>query len=365
MNRTLKSQILLSLLLLASCKQRTYNDSKANQTNTTSNQQLSAQSQKLWDKYVKKTKQLSIQKNCEPTHFAPQPQIKYRGLVIMYHGYTACPQQYFEWARLLTQDGFHVLMPLSPGHGLVPKANGDDVTLLPNIAEMNNGFSKYSELVLTMNEIAKEAEGEKIIVGLSVGGAMATHATILEPNLYDRAIMFAPFYSIDDGFMREVLHILNAFKELPITDPIFKKRHSWGQGCLDERRAGRAGICDFLLGNLAAAEQYGQDVISKLNPSAHTQYQFVGSESDKVASVGHIKSTADTLAKLKPESVTLCLFKSGANHSLISRFDSPIEDKFWITSILKHGTQYVSNGTKFPDDGIDSLVPSIKHCKTE
>lgn len=51
--------------------------------------------------------------------------------------------------------------------------------------------------------------------------------------------------------------------------------------------------------------------------------QIVGVEKDGTASNSVSKEAAERLPQNQ-----ICLFEKGANHSLLSRFDSPFEDKF-------------------------------------
>ena len=39
------------------------------------------------------------------------------GLPVLFHGFSACPQQWDLISPLLAKRGFDVLMPLNPGHG--------------------------------------------------------------------------------------------------------------------------------------------------------------------------------------------------------------------------------------------------------
>ena len=61
----------------------------------------------LWQNYVKKaTAGVSLQKGCEPTRFSSPANVPYRGVVILFHGFTACPQQYFELSPHLAAEGY-------------------------------------------------------------------------------------------------------------------------------------------------------------------------------------------------------------------------------------------------------------------
>ena len=104
-----------------------------------------------WDAFVHE--QISsaphgLQQDCVPRRFpSTAPNSTYKGVAVLFHGFSACPQQYFQLAPRLAAEGYDVLLPLTPGHGnnysfhtngtcipfLPPGCNGtlDDITHLP------------------------------------------------------------------------------------------------------------------------------------------------------------------------------------------------------------------------------------------
>jgi len=42
-----------------------------------------------------------------------------------------------------------------------------------------------------------------------------------------------------------------------------------------------------------------------------------------------------------------CFFEPGVNHSLISRFDAPDEDKFWLPAVESQIARFVATGEPF------------------
>jgi hypothetical protein len=53
---------------------------------------------------------------CFPTRW-PSPLNQSRGLVVIMHGYTACPSGYNRLSAAMQAEGFTVLSPLTVGHG--------------------------------------------------------------------------------------------------------------------------------------------------------------------------------------------------------------------------------------------------------
>ena len=92
----------------------------------------------------------------------------------------------------------------------------------------------------------------------------------------------------------------------------------------------------------------------------------MGAQDDKVASSGHIKAGISAFAAAPPSGGTTsaCFFKSGVPHSFFSRFDSPDQDKFWLTDLLQDATEFMTNAavTSYPVGTSDSALVPYKNC---
>lgn len=63
---------------------------------TASSSRLTLEAKELWDAYVRETTSgAALQEGCVPKEFSPPTGTKYKGVAILFHGFTACPQQYF------------------------------------------------------------------------------------------------------------------------------------------------------------------------------------------------------------------------------------------------------------------------------
>jgi alpha-beta hydrolase superfamily lysophospholipase len=166
-----------------------------------------------------------IQTDCMPKQWnTDQP---YKGTILLLHGFTACPQQYFETYQHLNDAGYNVLAPLLPGHGLdfnwVPvyendgpwyapwsrqklvNWKGDDV--VDRLASSNDEFAAYVD---RLNAVMKEVPGERVVSGLSLGGAVAmlTGATTVSADdtpLYTRQLISVPLMDFGDAILSTVL----------------------------------------------------------------------------------------------------------------------------------------------------------------
>ena len=98
-----------------------------------------------------------------------------KGVILALHGYTACPQQYFEWANTMSEQGYEVLVPLHPGHGYVRVEDKEQIKYVPDVKNYNE---KYGAFIKDMNAIIASYPKlmTKHIAGLSLGGAMVSYA---------------------------------------------------------------------------------------------------------------------------------------------------------------------------------------------
>ncbi len=73
----------------------------------------------LWDTHSCEitANKAKFQSKCAPIKVIPTNQ-QVKGLIVMYHGYTACPDSMQPVADLLSSKGFAVVVPLLPGHGI-------------------------------------------------------------------------------------------------------------------------------------------------------------------------------------------------------------------------------------------------------
>jgi pimeloyl-ACP methyl ester carboxylesterase len=294
-----------------------------------------------WDRYVNSFKKIDFQKGCEPRKFTPPEGVKAKGKILLVHGFTACPQQFFEWSEILSKRGIVVYLFTLPGHGIKKHKDGKDNFLaLPK----HNKYDEYEKLTEVMNKVAMADDLPSTVGGLSVGGAVAMHAALRAANPYEKLILISPFFKMPRFLQRHLAGPIAG--NLPL---LKNKQVGWGAGCHEELRRGRVGICDFTISQVYTAQVYGKHVISVADQlSPLTQSQVLGVEKDTGADNGAIKQIAHTLSFAKDAQVSSCFYPKGANHSLFSRFDRPDENKFWLATLLEDASNFVEHGTKVP-----------------
>lgn len=300
--------------------------------------------EKLWVGQEMLANSDKIQLNCRPKIVEPNGPAK--GAIMLFHGFTACPQQFYSIAEEFSKYGYRVYIPLLPGHG-IEKSSEKEYRALPTL---NNAEKTFDAFIAQMEQIMiTETSSEKIIGGLSLGGMLATRAITRESHPYQRALIMTPFFKINDKLSNVIggvknVHIVTNFLNTPfkyLSYPIVNKESSWGEGCIHEREMGRAGYCEFTLGNVAAMQQYGQKTMA-LPVRKNVSIQLIGVEKDAAVS----NSAIAKFLSLN-QTVESCNFRFPANHSLVSRFDSPSENKFWMTTLEDSMLNFVMFGENF------------------
>jgi alpha-beta hydrolase superfamily lysophospholipase len=356
-----------------------------------------------------------LQAECKPVRIPATlsgPLTAPKGVVVLYHGYTACPQQFMNASTIgadgkpiqgglasrLSKEGYEVLLPLLPGHGRVAASRPagevdakknlwpriDDTRDVPGIVASGEQLanSGYTKLVETMNAVvAASTPVNKVVGGISVGAVLATHATLIATKPYTRALIAAPFYQAGDAQINllrtaanaavqgaefvEKQEVVNALKgeisplllsklaQTAIWKALGESPLGWGETCETiERNGGRAGICQFKVKHLAGVLEYGrlvQELIAKRAPQ-QTKFQITGVVSDPVVSNREVEKAALAL----PNS-NFCIYDK-ANHSMFSWRDSATQnqDKKWIPPLEIATIKFLTSsgaGAEFKTNG--------------
>lgn len=313
------------------------------------------EAERLWTAYVDREMQLPLQEDCSPRRIAAKKGVRRKGTVVLLHGYSACPQQFFDVSKELSADGYDVLLPLLPGQGRDGMHVQDHVIDRIDGIPVPSDAERYGELARTVNAIMRATHGEKVIGGLSVGGAVATAAVVEAPDLYDRALMMSPFYDTGSAFGRLFA---------PIANLLFpEKRMGRGEPCEFERSRGRAGYCTFKVENAVAARNFGRSTVDRIDgvKGVRTDIQFAGVESDGGAFNGLIVEAAESFPA---ERTSSCFFEQGTDHSFLSPFDNPRMDKFWMPVAQEQVVAFLANGTRFVTVGPSPVEKGSLRCKT-
>lgn len=303
-----------------------------------------------WVAYLDRVNPGSLQEDCRPRLVEPAATVPYRGTVVLVHGFTACPQQLFELSELLALQGFRSMLVLLPGHGRqFDEADGDNLRGLPS---GRNWQRKFAALAAEINGIMAYAEGDRVIGGLSVGATASLYINMQAPELYDRHIVFAPFFAPTNASLANP----PATDKSPTPPASSTDASPFGAkaACLEKRKQGRAGYCDYQDKHLAALSELGRYSLGALRATPLiVPLQLVGVENDSVASNIEIREFLQFQENTGQTSA--CFFSEGVPHDMISQYDFPAVEMFWLDSLLNGSIRFITVGRRLPAIGKVSL----------
>lgn len=294
---------------------------------------FSGEAQRIWDEYVFSTVNgRALQQGCEPVQFKPSPAAQFKGVIILLHGFTSCPKQYWTMAAEFSARGFHVLLPLLPGHGGLAV---DELDAQYSLPRATNWFV-YDSFARWLNELAKKVSGAQVhIGGLCLGGTIAARAMQLEPALYARSVLFSPFFEVSARMLGRIgrlfgrtADVLNLREGLGL--PVALSDLETCEG-IERKKMGRAGYCRTRLDNLIAVARFGYFVKSQMR-RIQTQIQTIVVENDPVA---HPRVTLELIedhTQLGPARNSVCVMNESATHSFFSTTDLPMP-KPWLSEL--------------------------------
>jgi len=352
--QTISFQIFAAILLLTACSAPSWLRSPP----PVETDNLSA-FQEAWNTYTNEVNSLPRQRDCVPRFIPASTTKERRGAVVMFHGYSGCPQQYFTLAAQVAAKGYDVLLPLHPGHGLQPDANGDeDLSRLP---QSNDEQNRYAEFAVRMNDVMAHSPGKKIVVGFSLGGAIALNASLNAPDLYDRQLLLSPMLAIRGGAFIEGL--TGVLGKTPGIRNLVVKPAGVREMCAAWQAAGRAGFCDYRFKDVIALleiEDINNALYAEQPPTIPIQIITAGDE--KYVSNPRIAAFVEQQREHSP--VSLCTLPEDVPHEMLSPYENPERQMYWLTGLLAGTVDFIVNGKFFAsepnDDGQESLSLACK-----
>jgi pimeloyl-ACP methyl ester carboxylesterase len=167
--------------------------------------------QTAWVKYVCGITQRGTVKpvdtKCFPRSYSSDTAVK--GAVLLFHGYTACPDSLDGVATKLASEGFHVYAFLTRGHGRalrncagtgVDCVNNTAVDELPTTSNEYAAFVKDSTSIFSTEVVRRglsRANHAVGVAGLSLGGALAANALVQDSGtVFNTGLLVNPFLGI-------------------------------------------------------------------------------------------------------------------------------------------------------------------------
>jgi hypothetical protein len=149
-----------------------------------------------------------LQPICYPTMYPPADLSNPGGLLIYFHGYSACPSSAIPYAEYMSsQHNFYVYNFLFPGHGrlyndcVIPSecADGYPTESLPVTKQAYIDMVKQAVSIVRAEVQRLNLTGKTIAVsGLSHGGAAAAYAAAISGGLFTHQLSINAFYGISD-----------------------------------------------------------------------------------------------------------------------------------------------------------------------
>lgn len=305
--------------------------------------------QVAWAAHVAEAAAPGHQPSCAPRRYAPASEP--RGLVVAYHGFTACPDQMDGLGPALAAAGYEVLAPLLPGHGRVqpPTPPGkklvDDVTRLP----AREDWERYQAFAAGWANVLAEAKGQHAVVGLSLGGTVASLTVSARPEATDRALIAVPFFSLSNDFVKLLLGVAAGVDALLKANPIDPVEAEWGPGCEVDRRAGRGGYCSFRVSNVAAVQLAGMEARRGLLAARVLPLiELVVVDKDPAVDSALALSTVEAVAdRARAGRCRACTYASSVPHSFVSPKDQPGVDKPWLAPFTAAAVRFLAEGVPF------------------
>eukprot|EP01135_Chromosphaera_perkinsii_P011618 Nk52_evm1s2462 gene=Nk52_evmTU1s2462 len=301
-----------------------------------------------------------------PVPSSERPKIDYSAeecvtVDILFHGFSASPQQYLEWADVLSNTYHHdVLLPLWTGFGWV----GDQSQLEKNdilvdgvkgLPESSKEVFKYVDKVMAVIDHKDVEEGRICrvnIAGLSGGGALALYAPFSD-SLYtewkwiwskarwgrtrkvkvNNLLAMSPWLNAE-GTHRELqlaykipAWLVSIFAGTDVYDWAFEpvKRNENGK-CASQRLGGTARSCTYYVIHVAAVNQFGHEILAKYkngeyNDLPDMKVQIVIGEADDTVSEDAIRDLASALRSHSDDDVQFCALPRFVGHSFFAPRD--------------------------------------------
>lgn len=303
----------------------------------------------VWQKYLDTIDFNNIQlPGCKPIKLTPSKDV-YRnpkGIVVLFHGFTSCPQQWESIGKQLAKAGHLVYIPLLPGHGIKRVPSEQHLQSLPRIdLKQNKSFDAklYQKFIRKINLLAS-SYGEKmpkVIAGLSGGGALAVETALNATSPWDQMILLAP--------LLDTSHVLQSI--LKVTS-IFRPNHvlHYGEQCIKETHLGRAGYCEVNTQSLQYMINLGKNAFNTFEKEGLTiksSIMVVGIEDDYSVNNDNILKFNQIAEKHRTKSYT-CFFSSAVPHSMVSRFENLHTDQHWIPRLESYIIRYIEDRVPFP-----------------
>ena len=305
--------------------------------------------QVAWAAHVAEATAPGHQPACAPRRYAPASEP--RGLVVAFHGFTACPDQMDELGPALAAAGYEVLAPLLPGHGRVQPARPPGKKLVDDVTELpaREDWERYQAFAARWANVLAEARGQRAVVGLSLGGTVASLTVSARPEAMDRALIAVPFFSLSNDFVKLVLGLAAGVDALLKANPIDPVEAEWGAVCEADRKTGRGGYCSFRVSNVAAVQLAGMEARRGLLAAKRLpMIQLAVVDKDPAVDTALALATVNEVAdRGRSGRCRTCTYAPSVPHSFVSPKDFPAMEKPWLAPFTGAAVRLLAEGVPF------------------
>lgn len=229
--------------------------------------------------------------------------------ILLIHGWTCCPFEMRELGEILYQKGYNVVGPRLPGHG----------TKVADFAKY--GQKEWEATAQKGLGIAALLGHEVIVIGESMGGALAAILAGTFPNLVRRIILCAPCFKTKDPMAE-----LAGFKLLRLFIPKvdMKLQYDW------QRKYWYNLVPTTAVAELVKVARKGR----RVGPKIIAPILLIQAENDLLVNTNGAKRFFQTLTKIDPTQKRLVLFPNG-HHNLTIELNPEKKQVFkWIEECI-------------------------------
>lgn len=233
-------------------------------------------------------------------------------VILLFHGFTAVPEQFVPIGEALFQAGYNVLIPLLPGHGLAGEWNQNNPPPLPE------DISTYQNFAIEWLQHAQQFGQTVVVGGLSGGGTLAAWLALEFSDVIDRALLFSPYLSSPNCIVNWIVQTFNIYFKWQ-TEP---GAVNWGYE-------------GFRMPALRIFLNLGQTVLQKAKNVSASPLLLVTSECDRAVNRQDIRTLFHSALQFDPSCWYLCFDKKlNIQHNMMTKAEGN-EHQDLVTAIAK------------------------------
>lgn len=158
--------------------------------------------------YVEEDNTKNIKQECKSRFLCQNTAPK--GIVVLFHGFTAGTWQFESFEQELFKKGYHVFIPRLPGHGFYYPPEGKQN---PEYIPLSHQYKDYLQFALKIYQLVKTVGLPIHLGGLSGGGAIA--ALIAQRNEDIKSlVLYAPYFNPGTFFSRLSIYLVNLLEKI-------------------------------------------------------------------------------------------------------------------------------------------------------